>query len=69
MDMDASEARVEFGCRMFEAQKLTFHAAMKVAMLDRLNLEAALKARGIAVYRPTADDLRREVDALKRAGV
>ena len=69
MEMSEREALIEIACRMFDAQKLTFHAAMTMAGLDRLEFEHALRARGISIYRPTPDELRREVDALKQSGI
>lgn len=67
--MNERDAAIEFACRLFDAEKITFHAAMKLASLDRLAFEDALRGRGIAIYRPTPEDLRREVEALKRSGV
>jgi predicted HTH domain antitoxin len=69
MGLSEREAAIEFACRLFDTGRLTFHAAMKLAALDRVDFEAALRSRGIAIYRPSADELRREVDALKRSGV
>jgi predicted HTH domain antitoxin len=69
MGLSEREAAVEFACRLFDAGRLTFHSAMRLATLDRVDFEAALKSRGIAIYRPTADDLRRDVEALKRSGI
>ena len=69
MGLSEREAAVEFACRMFDAGRMTFHAAMRLAGLERLAFEDALRSRGIAIYRPTPDELRREVEALKRSGV
>jgi predicted HTH domain antitoxin len=69
MGLTEREAAVEFACRMFDAGRLTFHAAMRLAALDRIEFEEALRSRGVAIYRPSADELRDEVEALKRAGV
>jgi predicted HTH domain antitoxin len=67
--MNEREAAIEFACRLFDARKITFHAGMKLAALDRLSFEEALRVRGIAIYRPDPEELRREVEALKRSGV
>jgi predicted HTH domain antitoxin len=67
--MSEHEAAIEFACRLFDVGKITFHAAMKLAAVDRLAFEDALRARGIAIYRPDPEELRREVEALKRSGV
>ena len=69
LGLSEREAAVEFACRLFDAGRLTFHQAMRLASLDRVDFEAALRGRGIAIYRPTVEDLQREVDALKRSGV
>lgn len=69
MGLSEREAAVEFACRLFDTGRLTFHAAMRMAALDRVEFEQALRTRGIAIYRPTVDELQREVDALKRSGV
>lgn len=63
------EARLEFACRLFEAGKLDLHAAATLAELTRQDFEDALLARGIAVHRPAVDDLRRDVEHLRKAGV
>ena len=63
------EAAIEFACRLFDAGRMTFHAAMRMAGLDRVEFENALRSRAIAIYRPSPDELRREVEALKRSGV
>lgn len=62
--MSDREALVEIACRLFDAGKLGFHEAMRMAELDRLGFEKALAARGIAIYRPSVDDLRDEIEAL-----
>lgn len=69
MGLSEREAAIEFACRLFDTGRLTFHAAMRFAALDRVEFEEALRAREIAIYRPTVDELQREVDALKRSGV
>lgn len=68
MGMSEREARVEIASRLFDAGKLGFHAAMRLAGLDRIEFEQSLAARGIAIYRPTADDLHDDLAALRRMG-
>lgn len=68
LKMNEHEARVEIACRLFDAQKLTFHSAMRMAEMDRMQFEAALVARGIAIYRPNAEELKEEVEALRKLG-
>lgn len=62
------EARVEFACRLYEAGKLTLHAAATVAGFDRSAFEDALLDRHIPIHAVTVDDLRRDVEHLKQAG-
>jgi len=69
MGLTEREAAIEFACRMFDAGRMTFHAAMRFGGLDRVDFENALRARGIAIYRPGPDEPRREAEALKRSGV
>ena len=69
MGLSAREAREEIACRLFDAGRVGFHAAMRLAGLDRIDFEQSLAARGIAIYRPTVDDLREDLAALRRMGV
>jgi predicted HTH domain antitoxin len=63
------EALAEFACRMFDAGKLTLWSAAKLAGLSRVAFEQELRARGIAVYRPGADDLAEDLAAFDRLGI
>jgi predicted HTH domain antitoxin len=63
------EARIEFACRLFDAGKIALRAAIQIADLTRSEMEDALLDRGIAIYRPTMDDLRQDIENLRRAGV
>jgi predicted HTH domain antitoxin len=67
--LDESSARIEFACRLFDAGKLTLWKAAKLANLTRLQMESALRQRGIAIYRPTVDDLATDLAGLKKLGV
>ena len=69
MGMSAGEARMEIACRLFDAGRVGFHAGMRLAGLDRIEFEQSLRARGIAIHRPTVDDLREDLAALRRMGV
>ncbi len=69
MGMSPREAREEIACRVFDAGRVGFHGAMRLAGLDRIEFEQSLAARGIAIYRPTVDDLHEDLAALRRAGV
>jgi predicted HTH domain antitoxin len=69
MKMSPEEARIEIACRLFDAEKLGFHEALRLAGLDRFDFEDALGARGIAIYRPTIQDFHDDLAALRRMGV
>lgn len=60
------EALIEFACRLFDADKLTRHAAARLAGLDRVAFEIELRKRGIAVYRPTVKDFRSDMETLRQ---
>jgi predicted HTH domain antitoxin len=62
------EAVTELACRLFDIGKLTLPAAAKFAGLSRVEMESELLARNIPIYRPTIDEVREEVETLKRLG-
>jgi predicted HTH domain antitoxin len=57
------------GCRLFDAGRLSLWSAAQLAGLTRVQFEGELMSRGIAVYRPTIEDFRSDIDALKKLGV
>ncbi len=67
--MSEGEALVEIACRLFEAGKLTLWSGARLARLSRVVFEQELRARHIALYRPTVDGLEADLDALDRIGV
>jgi predicted HTH domain antitoxin len=60
------EALVEFSCRLFDAQKITFWTAAKLAGLDRGGMEQALLDRGLAIHRLSAEDLEQDLRTLEK---
>lgn len=62
------EALVELACRLFDTGKLTLPAAGKLAGLARIDMEAALLERAIAIYRPTVEDFEKELKTLEKYG-
>jgi predicted HTH domain antitoxin len=62
------EALAEIACRLFDAGKLTLWSAARLAQLSRVAFEQELRARHIALYRPTVDDLEADLNALDRFG-
>jgi len=69
LQMNERDARIEIACRMFDAGKLSLPMASKFAGLSRVQFEDELHRRGIAAYRPTIEDLREELEELKRQGI
>jgi predicted HTH domain antitoxin len=67
--LDPQEALIEFACRLFDAGRLTLHSAGKLSGLDRVGMEEALFQRKIPIYRPTVEDVREDVAAMKRLGI
>ena len=68
MKMDERAARVEIACRLFDAERLTLPVAAKFAGLSRAEMEGELNRRGIAVYRPTIEELREDLRVLRDLG-
>lgn len=67
--LNPREALVEFACRLFDADKLTLPAAVRLAGLSRVAFEQELRSRGIPIYRPTLKDLEDDMEALNRLGI
>jgi predicted HTH domain antitoxin len=63
------EALMELACRLFDAGRLSLPAAATFAGVSRIEMEDALMDRKIAVYRPTPEDLARDLKNLREMGV
>ncbi len=63
------EALIEIACRLYDAGKLHLYPAAKLAGLTRVEMEDQLMARGIAVFRPTPEDLANDLATLDRLGI
>lgn len=57
----AHEVMIELACRLFDGERLALWPAARLAGLSRVEFESELRKRGIAVYRPTPEDI--EIDA------
>jgi predicted HTH domain antitoxin len=68
MQLDEPHARIEIACRLFDAERLSLPAAAKFAQLSRIAMEGELRQRGIAIYRPTVEDLHDDLDVLRDIG-
>ena len=64
--LDERGLLIELACRLFDAGKLTLHAAGKLAGLSRIEMEDELLDRGIAIYRPTVEDLEEDLRTLEK---
>jgi predicted HTH domain antitoxin len=60
---------IELACRLFDVEKLALWQAAKVAGLSRGELKEELAKRKIALYRPTPEDLVKELAAMDRLGI
>jgi predicted HTH domain antitoxin len=66
MNMDAREARIEFACRLYDADKLSKFDAARMAEMTRDEFNAELMKRGLPVIRYTEEDFDRDLLTLKR---
>lgn len=57
---------VEIACRLFEAGRLFLPDAARMVGLTRSEMEAELIVRGIAIFRPTIEEVQRDLETLKR---
>ncbi len=69
LGLSPKDALVEFACRLFDAGRLPLWPAAQLAGLSRVELENELRSRGIAIYRPSPQDVEREVEAMKKLGI
>jgi len=67
--LNERDALVEIACGLFDAGKLTLWSAARVAQLTRVEFEQELRARRIALYRPTPADLQADLEALDQLGI
>ena len=66
--LDEQEAKLEIACRWFEAGRLAFGQAARLANLDTTAFEAELERRRIPRYRYTEDMLENDVAVLQKLG-
>jgi len=62
-----ADALLELACRLFETGRLSLPSAARLAKLDRSGMEDALLARRIPIYKPTAEELISDLDALDKS--
>ena len=63
------EARLEIACRLFQSYRLSLWQAAQCAGLARVEMEAAILRRGIALYEVTEEQLHNELAAMDRLGI
>lgn len=68
MKMDEQAARIEIACRLFDGERLNLPAAAKFAGLRRAAMEGELRRRGIAIYRPTIQEVLQDLEVLRELG-
>ena len=62
------ELRIEIACRLYDAGKLAFGPAERLAGLGRTEFEEALIQRGIVVYPITLDEVEADLRTLQSLG-
>ena len=63
--MDERDALIEIACRLFDGERLSLPAACRFAGISRVAMEAELRRRQIAIYRPTVEDLHEDLETLR----
>lgn len=61
-------ALVEFACHLFDGGRLDLPAGARLAGLTRAAFEAELRARRIAIYRPSVGDIADDDIAIRGLG-
>ena len=68
-DLTEQEARIEIACRLFQTHRLSLWQAAHWAGLERVEMEAELLRRDIALYELTKEQLNAELSAMDRLGI
>ena len=63
------DAKIEIGCRLFQARRLSLWQSARWAGLARVEMEAELLRRGIALYEITEEQISTELAAMDRLGI
>ena len=67
--LSEQEARLEIACRLFQTHRLSLWQSAQWAGLARVEMEAELLRRGIALYEITREQLNAELGAMDRLGI
>ena len=68
MQLDAPDARVEIACLLFDAGRMSFGHAARLAGVDLDAFDRALEARDLPRYRYTEEMLKQDFQAFKSLG-
>lgn len=60
------EALIDLACRLCDAEWPNHYQAARLAGLERMEFDDALKQRRIPLHRPTVKDVEQDVAALER---
>jgi predicted HTH domain antitoxin len=60
------DARIEFACRLFDAEIFSVHEAARMVGMERYEFEAELAKRDIPIYRYTSEMLRQDMEAFRK---
>ncbi len=63
------QARIEIACRLFQAKRLSLWQTARYAGMTRVETEAELLRRGIALYTLSEEQLNEELAAMDRLGI
>lgn len=63
------EIRIELACRLFDMERLDLWPAAQLAGLTRTEMEAELHKRTIPIYRPTIEEVKQDLENLKKMGL
>ena len=66
--LNEREGQIEIACRLFDSGTLTKAAATKWLGMSRSEFEEELFKRSIPLYRLTEEDLKQDLETLRRLG-
>ena len=66
--LNEREGQIEIACRLFDSGTLTKSAAAKWLGMNRSEFEEELFKRNIPLYRLTEEDLKQDLETLRRLG-
>lgn len=67
--LDDRSARIEFACWLFDTGRLDLWPAAQVAGFSKVDFEAELLKRNIAIYRYDVADFARDMEAAGKLGL